>query len=97
MLAHAQQRRMRLFAIDVKNAFVKVDRPAGAEEVYMLIDKHTAAVLVDMHPDYAPFRLADGSVLVRIKKALYGLLDAGKLFFDDLVKTLCGAGYVQCV
>ena len=86
---------MQLHAVDIKNAFVKVDRPTNGEDVYMHIDAATVKILVEIKPEYKRFVLTDGTMVVKIIKALYGMLDSGKLFYDDLVSCLRSTGFKQ--
>jgi hypothetical protein len=56
--------------------------------VHMRIDGQLADLLVKIRPDYARYRNGDGSIIVRLDKALYGCIEAAKLWYILLSSTL---------
>jgi hypothetical protein len=52
-------------------------------------------VLVWLKPGYKDFLRDDGTMIVRITKALYGCVESARLWFNDLKGTLIADGYVQ--
>jgi len=42
---------------------------------------------------YKAFRPHDGSMYVQLKKPLYGLIEAAKLWFDEISRTLKSLGF----
>ena len=47
-----------------------------------------------MYPVYAEYVQLDGSIITQLLKAMYGCIQASKLWYDLLIVTLMGAGYV---
>jgi hypothetical protein len=61
-----------------------------------------SAILVQIRPEYRQFLTLEGTMIVRLDKALYGCIESAKLWYDDIAKTLIELGYTrnpvdQCV
>ena len=65
-----------------------------SRDVYMIIDSVTARVLVSLYPAYASAVRPDGTILVRLDKALYGCTESAKLWFNLLSSVLKEDGFV---
>jgi len=57
-------------------------------EVYMRINKNLTAIILELKPEYEQFKCNDGSLLVRLVKALYGCVESSKLWYDHIASTL---------
>ena len=77
--------------VDIPGAYLNADM--SGEEVLMRIDKEDAIYLVMMKPEYKEFLLPDGSLVVKLTKALYGCIESAKLWYQEISKTLIAAGY----
>lgn len=77
---------------DIKGAYLNADLPESMD-VVMIVDRVTTAVLVTLRPEYRKYVRSNGTMLTRVKKALYGLPQAGLLWYKHLKKTLEEAGY----
>ena len=51
-------------------------------------------ILLDINPGYAKFKDDKGRMLVQIEKAMYGLVQSAKLWFDTITGVLEKAGFV---
>jgi hypothetical protein len=80
--------------MDVGSAFVKASMD-GEEEVLVALDQLSAALLVKIDPTYAQYLDRKGEMTVKLKKALYGCVQAAKLWHDLLVSELKKLGYIQ--
>jgi hypothetical protein len=80
--------------MDIKGAFLNADIQTG--KVFIRIPKHLAAVVVKQDCNYANFVESDGTIIVGLSKALYGLVEAPLLWHKDLVETIKKAGFKQC-
>ena len=71
--------------LDVKSAYLcaTLDRP-----VYMRIPPKLASTLCTLKPEWNRFKNSNGSLIVLLKKALYGLADSGRQFYLELRKFL---------
>jgi hypothetical protein len=91
LLAIASKIKAKMQAIDVKGACLKV--ALKNQHQYMTINKKIAKILVDMDSEYRGYQNVDGSIIVRLKKALYGLKESSKLWYEDLSTTLKEIGF----
>jgi hypothetical protein len=87
-VALAASERKEARSYDVKTAYLIPDIEPGEKPIFIRIDNVVAARLVDLHPEWRPFLCDDGSLVVRLKKYLYGLPTAGKHWYDHLSKSL---------
>ena len=78
--------------VDIKGAFVQT--PMEGPDVYMRIRRKLVAYLLEMYPQFADYVQADGSIVTHLQKAMYGCVQASKLWYNLLLKVLKTAGYV---
>jgi len=78
---------------DVKTAYLIPDVEPGEKPIFIRIDSLVASRFVDLHPEWRPFLCGDGSLVVRLKKYLYGLPTAGKHWYDHLSQSLLDMGF----
>jgi hypothetical protein len=82
-------------SMDISAAYLNADMEPTGVTVHMIIEPRLAKILVDLDPSYTTFLRHDGSVCVRLVKALYGTVEAAKLWYD-LITTYLGAyGFVK--
>ena len=91
----AARERRHVITADIASAFLKGKFEKGAEPIIMRLDHQVADVLVTIDPTYSKYRRHDGAIYVRLKRPLYGLVEAAKLWFDELSRTLLQEGFVQ--
>lgn len=89
--AIAARERRKVGTMDVGNAFLNADM---VKEVLMRIEPRTAKILCGIEPG-AYQQEADGTIVVRLNKALYGCLESAKLWYDNLTKKLKSLGFVE--
>jgi hypothetical protein len=77
---------------DIGGAFTEAFVPDDIE-VHTILDKTNARLLCNLKPDYAAYLRMDGSMVVRLKRALYGCLMSARLWYDRLAGVLVSAGY----
>ena len=63
-----------LESFDVPSAYLNTDL---REDVYMMLDKEISALLIEIDATYKLYRRKNGTILVKLKKSLYGLRQAG--------------------
>jgi len=61
--------------------------------IHMRLHPMVAEVLCKVHEKYKNYRNADGSIVVRLVKALYGLVEFALLWHRELTSTLIQLGY----
>ena len=75
---------------DVGSAYLKAPL---SREIHMMLEPKLAALLAEAVPSYGEFIAADGSLLIRLDKALYGLIESSKLWYDTLTGFLTELGF----
>jgi hypothetical protein len=84
-----------LLKLDVGGAFLCA--PIGEdEEVFMSLDRELASKAVECMPEVKPFLGEDGKLIVRVDKAMYGLIQSARLWYNELTRYLCSKGFKKC-
>jgi hypothetical protein len=63
--------------------------------VHMLLPPQIASRLIKIRPEWSHFLRFDGSLIVKLTKSLYGLIEAGKLWFDNIAGFLTSIDFKQ--
>jgi len=85
----------RVMTVDVKGAFLHADMKETGVIVHVQLDKIMTGFLVEIDPPYAAFVREDGTCVVQLDKALYGTIEAAKLWYDNISTQLIADGFVQ--
>jgi len=74
-----------LLILDVGGAYLnaKIDR-----EVYMYIEPELVNILLNICPQYSKFKNDKGRMLVQIDRAMYGLVQSARLWYDKITGVL---------
>jgi hypothetical protein len=88
----AAAERRHVVTMDIGGAYLNAHMK---EEVLMSLNKTVAELLCDCRPEYAPFKREDGSIVVKLHKALYGCVESGKLWNQEITRQLKSMGYEQ--
>lgn len=96
LLSIAAFERRHIAAIDIKGAYLNAR--LSSVTVHMRIQPQLVTLLKDLYlklykRDISEFILPDGSMIVRVLKALYGLIESALLWYKHLSATLNRAGY----
>ena len=76
-------------------AFLKAPVPEGDPPVLMKLDKFMTAVLVKLDSSYSKYVRKDGTCIVKLKKTLYGTIQAARAWYDKLARDLEGIGFTR--
>jgi histone deacetylase 1/2 len=79
--------------LDIGGAYLNASLDAG-DEIYMEISKEITAILIEALPELEEYRTEDGKLIVRILKALYGLVQSAALWYTTLTTFLKSLGFV---
>jgi hypothetical protein len=63
------------------------------EEVLMGLNKTVSELLIKCQPQYKKFLRPDGTCVVKLRKALYGCVESGKLWNEEICRQLTSMGY----
>ena len=86
----AAQESRKVMTMDIGSAYLNADMQ---KEVNMMLEKEIAEILVKVDPKYKAFLNSNGSVVVRLKKALYGCVESAKLWYLNISKRLVSLGF----
>jgi hypothetical protein len=89
LLNIALQRNYAWMSLDVESAYLNSEYEDG---IYMKLDPNVAELMVEMDPAVKEFLEPNGCMYVKIEKALYGLQESAKLWYETLGKTLTSFG-----
>ena len=91
LLITAAKEKLDVVIVDHPQAFLK----AKQDKVQIVkMDKHIAALFVQMYPEFKDYLLSDGSLLIKLLKAIYGQIDAPMLFYKYLSTKLEDLGHL---
>jgi histone deacetylase 1/2 len=90
--AIAAQEERAVATIDITAAYLNAEMK---EDVYMRLDPILTEILCAIDAEYSDFVEADGGLVVQLKRALYGCVESGKLWYDTLCGALEADGFVR--
>jgi hypothetical protein len=91
MLLHkAVSTKTGLTVLDVTSAYLEAKLD---EEVYVRVSKQCSELLIELDPTLETYLHDDGSMMVKLKKCLYGLKQSGKVFYDLICAKLKAYGF----
>ena len=90
-VAIAARERRKVATVDIGGAFLNAEM--GHHNVYMLLDPILSALLQRIDAKYQEFVNEDGTIIVKLNKALYGCVQSSKLWYEHLRGTLEAMGF----
>jgi hypothetical protein len=98
--AIAARENRKVATFDIGGAFLNAEM--GHHNVYMMLDPLIASILKKIDAKYEQFVNGDGTIIVKLNKALYGCIQSSKLWYEHLSGTLQDMGFErnpldQCV
>jgi guanyl-specific ribonuclease Sa len=84
-----------VWTCDIEGAYLNAPMKPTGVLVFMRLDPMLARILVEMYPEYAIFMQRNGTIVVQLDQALYGWVEASRLWFEHLTSTLTAGGYIQ--
>ena len=94
LLAFAAQWNTHIVTADITGAYLESSLDVN-DVVYMFLSKDAVDELKKIDPKIARHILIDGRVLVRLLKALYGTIQAAKLWYKKLKEIITEYGFKQ--
>lgn len=70
-------------------------RMTKGKPTLMRLSKENAAILVWLKPEYSIFLQANGTMIVKLTKALIGCVESARLWYNNLSSQLTAEGYTQ--
>jgi hypothetical protein len=89
--AIAAKSKCKIRTLDVSGAFLN----AGYlhKRQFVILNKQLADIVCKLDPQYESYRRKDGSMYCRLQKALYGLVEAAKLWNDEVSRVMLNSGF----
>jgi hypothetical protein len=82
-------------AVDIGGAYLNADRTSDAgDEIIMELEPMLVGILAKVAPEIKPYVDGKGRLLVKLSKAMYGTLDAAKIWYEKLTGVLRSMGFV---
>ena len=79
---------------DVPTAFLRSDMPEGDPVLHAELDPTMTEIMLDMFPELKKFVTPRGSLIMKLKKYVYGLKQASHKFFKHMEKFFLDLGFV---
>ena len=80
-----------VITLDIGSAYLNADMEG--RKVYMRLDKYCTDAYLELCPHACAYSNDDGTMIVVLRKALYGCIQSSKLWFKHLRKTLVEIGF----
>jgi hypothetical protein len=85
-LAIAKREKRKAVSADIPGAYLNADMEES--DVFMILVKLTSALMIEIDKSYRAYLQPDGTIIVKLKKALYGCVESAKLWYESLAKSL---------
>lgn len=72
---------------DIGGAFLHAEIPKDIS-IRVVLDKINAMLLCQIRPEYEQFRMPDGGMVLQLNRALYGLVQSARLWYNRFSKVL---------
>ena len=94
LLAIASKEGRKLHVGDIPSAYLQADhKPANGRPVHIIADRHTTSLIVHTLPEYQHCVMPNGKMILRVDKAMYGLVESAWLWYRELEQHLTSIGY----
>ena len=94
VFAVAAKEKRKLHVGDIPSAYLQAKHvPADGRTTYIRADKETTAIIIKVYPDLANYVTKNGTMILQVAKALYGLVESAWLWYQELASTLRDMGY----
>ena len=79
---------------DIPSAYLQAEHvPANGRPVFIVSDRHTTDLIVKAMPEYQGLVRPNGTMILQVAKAMYGLVESAWLWYKELEKHLLSIGY----
>jgi len=81
--------------VDFPSAFLNCVLPDDYPPIFMRLGKFESMILAEYDPSYRAFMNPDGTIVVRLKRGLYGCVESARLWYDHISGNLEKLGFVR--
>lgn len=79
---------------DIPAAYLQADHvPANGKPVHIIADRYTTSLITKAYPGTADLVRPNGTMILKVAKAMYGLVESAWLWYKELEKHLVKEGY----
>ena len=79
---------------DIPSAYLQAEHVlADGKTTFIRADKETTRIIVKVYPDLVNYVMPNGTMILEVARALYGLVESAWLWYQELSKTLTEVGY----
>ena len=94
VMAIAAKEKRPLRVGDIPSAYLQAEHiPADGKTTFVRADKETTRIIVKVYPDLANYVTPNGTMILEVARALYGLVESAWLWYQELTKNLLSLGY----
>jgi hypothetical protein len=79
---------------DVPAAYINAKMDPNMPKVYMRLDAANTALLVEVMPKWQRYVGKNGTIVVQLERALYGLIESAKLWYEEFDAYLKQLGFI---
>ena len=91
-IAAFEGRRLRVG--DIPSAYLQADHiPSNGRPVFIVADRHTTELITKAMPEHQALVRPNGTMVLEVKKAMYGLVESAWLWYKELERHLMSIGY----
>jgi hypothetical protein len=89
---------LEIFTVDVTAAYMNTMMPDEVKHKWVRLDKDVTEVLLEINEElYLPFIQADGTMIVRNNKFMYGYVEAAFYWYQTIAKVFMDNGWPNCM
>ena len=94
VMAIAAKEKRPLRVGDIPSAYLQAKHEsADGKPTFIRADKETTRIIVKVYPDLANYVTPNGTMILEVARALYGLVESAWLWYQELSKNLVSLGY----
>jgi hypothetical protein len=95
-MALMQWHSMNVMCYDVPGAYLNARRGTNDPDVHLRLDSQIVEIINRADPKFGKYVLHDGTAVVKLQRALYGLADSSGLWYMEVSQHLISQGFVEC-
>ena len=93
-MAIAAKEKRQIRVGDIPSAYLQAEHVAAdGKPTFIRADKETTRIIIKVYPDLANYVMPNGTMILEVARALYGLVESAWLWYQELSKTLVNLGY----
>ena len=79
---------------DIPSAYLQAEHiPANGKAVHIIADRYTTKLIVEAMPEYQDYVRPNGTMILKVMKAMYGLVESAWLWYKELERHLVSIGH----